>query len=117
MSRLGRTAQLQGKFADAEALYSQTLEIQRRVLGPEHPDTLLSMMNLANVYGYQGKYAQDQALHSQTLEIQRRVLGPEHRHAAFHGESGWHLRRGGQVQPGRGTAQPDPRNQPPRAGT
>ena len=41
----------QGKYAQAEALYSQTLEIQRRVLGPEHPDTLTSMDNLAEVYG------------------------------------------------------------------
>ena len=41
---------MQGKYAQAEALYSQTLEIQRRVLGPEHPDTLMSMNNLAIVY-------------------------------------------------------------------
>ena len=27
----------QGKYAQAEALYSEALEIQRRVLGPEHP--------------------------------------------------------------------------------
>ena len=56
----------------------QALEIQRRVLGPEHPDTLYSMNNLAIVYYYQGKYAQAEALDSQTLEIRRRVLGPEH---------------------------------------
>jgi hypothetical protein len=30
----------QGKYAQAEALHSQVLRIQRRVLGPEHPDTL-----------------------------------------------------------------------------
>jgi Tfp pilus assembly protein PilF len=47
------------------------------VLGPEHPDTLRSMNNLAVVYDDQGKYAQAEALYSQTLEIQRRVLpGP-----------------------------------------
>jgi tetratricopeptide (TPR) repeat protein len=78
ISRLGRTALLQGKNPEAEALFRQSLEGQRRVLGPEHPDTLYSMSNLAAVYSEQGKYAQAEALHSQTLEIQRRVLGPEH---------------------------------------
>jgi hypothetical protein len=51
---------------------------QRRVLGPDHPDTLYSMSNLASVYRRQGKYAQAEALHSQTLEVRRRVLGAEH---------------------------------------
>lgn len=68
----------EGKYAQAEALNLQTLEIRRRVLGPEHPDTLMSINNLAVVYFDEGKYAQAEALFSQTLEIMRRVLGPEH---------------------------------------
>ena len=67
----------QGKYAQAEALFSQTLEIQRRVLGPEHASTLMSMDNLASVQYVQGKYAQAQALFNQTLEVRRRVLGPD----------------------------------------
>ena len=55
-----------------------TLEIERRVLGPKHPDTLVSMNNLACVLLDEGKYAQAEALYSQALEIERRVLGPEH---------------------------------------
>ena len=58
-------------------LFSQALEIRRRVLGPEHPDTLPSMNNLAQVY-WRGQVRAGRALYSQTLEIQRRVLGPEH---------------------------------------
>jgi tetratricopeptide (TPR) repeat protein len=69
---------VQGKYAQAEALDSQALEIKRRVLGPEHPRTLISMNALAADYFVQGKYAQAQALYTQTLEISRRVLGPEH---------------------------------------
>ena len=60
------------------ALGSETLAIERRVLGPEHPDTLALMNNLANGYQSDGKFAQAEALHSQALEAQRRVLGPEH---------------------------------------
>ena len=66
------------KNAEAEALLGQCLEVQRRELGLEHPGTLGSMNNLANVYKALGKYAQAEALDSQTLEIKRRVLGPEH---------------------------------------
>jgi tetratricopeptide (TPR) repeat protein len=67
-----------GKYAQSEALYSQTLEIKRRMLGPEHPDTLLSMNNLADVYSSQGKYAQAETLFSKTIKMSRRVLGSEH---------------------------------------
>jgi tetratricopeptide (TPR) repeat protein len=78
MYNLAEDYGLQGKYAQAEVLFSQTLEIKRRVLGPEHPATLTSMYNLAEDYGLQGKYAQAEALFSQTLEIRRRALGPEH---------------------------------------
>jgi serine/threonine protein kinase len=76
-SNLAAVYDLEGKYAQAEALDSQILEIRRRVLGPEHPDTLTSMMSLAFVYYEEGKYAQAETLQSQTLEIKRRVLGPE----------------------------------------
>jgi serine/threonine protein kinase/tetratricopeptide (TPR) repeat protein len=77
-SNLAAVFDLEGKYAEAEALDSQILQIRRRVLGPEHPDTLTSMMSLAFVYYEEGKYAQADTLQSQTLEIKRRVLGPEH---------------------------------------
>jgi tetratricopeptide (TPR) repeat protein len=67
-----------GKYAQAEALHSQTLEIRRRVLGPEHPGTLASMHNLAGVYSSEARYKPAEALFGQTLETQRRVLGAEH---------------------------------------
>jgi non-specific serine/threonine protein kinase/serine/threonine-protein kinase len=78
MNNLALIYHYRGKYAQAEALQSQTLKIKRRVLGPEHPNTLGSMNNLANVYRRQGKYAQAEALYSQAVEIQRRVLGAEH---------------------------------------
>jgi Tetratricopeptide repeat len=62
-----------GKYAQAEALDTQTLEIMRRVTGPEQDNTLLTMNNLAGVYANQGKYGQAEALYSQTLETCRRI--------------------------------------------
>ena len=75
----GRHLLRQGKYAQAEALYNQTLETRLRVLGPEHPDTLASMNNLANIYCDQrASTRRPKRSTRQTLEIQRRVLGPEH---------------------------------------
>jgi non-specific serine/threonine protein kinase/serine/threonine-protein kinase len=54
MNNLANVYQYEGKYAQAEALFRQTLEIRRRVLGPEHPDTLGSMVNLAIIYGEPG---------------------------------------------------------------
>jgi non-specific serine/threonine protein kinase/serine/threonine-protein kinase len=67
----------QGKYAQAEALHSEILEIRRRMLGASHPDTLVSMNNLANVYYRQGNYAQAEALYGRILEVKRRVLGED----------------------------------------
>ena len=48
------------------------------MLGPEHPDTLGSLNNLAVLYWNQGKYEQAEPLYQRALEAQERVLGPEH---------------------------------------
>jgi len=47
----------QGKYAQAEALLSQALEIERRVLGPKYPATLNTLSGFASMYQRQGKYA------------------------------------------------------------
>ena len=54
------------------------MEIRRRVLGPEHLDTLKSMNNLALVLDDEGHYAEAEKLDRETLDVMRRVLGPEH---------------------------------------
>ena len=66
MNNLADVYLAQGKYPQAEALHRQTLAIRRRVLGPEHADTLASMNNLADIYSAQGKYAQAEALDNQT---------------------------------------------------
>jgi tetratricopeptide (TPR) repeat protein len=56
----------------------QTLARKEKVLGPEHPSTLTSMNNLANVLNRQGKYEEAEAMNRQTLARYEKVLGPEH---------------------------------------
>jgi len=75
---IGKAYEDLGLYPEAAKQHEAALDLRRRVLGPEHPDTLRSMNNLALVYADEGKYAQAETLHSQALEIERRVLGPEH---------------------------------------
>jgi tetratricopeptide (TPR) repeat protein len=78
MSNLAVLYRLRGKYAQAEPLYTEVIEIDRRVLGEDHPDTLRSMNNLAVLYNSQGKYAEAESVFTKVLEAKRRVLGPQH---------------------------------------
>jgi hypothetical protein len=48
------------------------------VLGPEHPNTLISISNLGSVLDNQGKYEEAEAMHRRDLLGLEKVLGPEH---------------------------------------
>jgi tetratricopeptide (TPR) repeat protein len=67
-----------GLYPSAQSLQQQSMEIRQRVLGPEHPDTLKSMNNLAATLSEEGHPAEAEKLDRETLDIRRRVLGPEH---------------------------------------
>ena len=59
-------------------MFRELLDLQRRVLGPEHPSTLNTMDNLAASLLGQGKHAEAEQMFRELLDVQRRVLGPEH---------------------------------------
>ena len=63
-----------GNPAEAERIQRSLVEIERRVFGPEHPETLMGTSNLANYISDQGRYAEYEPLYRQTLAIQTRLL-------------------------------------------
>ena len=63
-------------FAEVERLDREVLDIRRRVLGLEHPDTVGSMLNLGSTLDSAGRYVEAEKLQRETIGIQRRVLGP-----------------------------------------
>jgi serine/threonine protein kinase len=79
MDLMGRVYNHLGLYPRAQELLTPAVDIRRRVLGPENPDTLLSMMNLANALSDQGNYPEADKLYQQVIETGRRVLGPAHR--------------------------------------
>ena len=78
MDTLGDVYQSAGLPASAQPQFERALEIQRRVLGPEHPDTLTSMGGLALAIYSQGRYAEAEKLLRETVRLRSLVLGPEH---------------------------------------
>ncbi len=58
--------------------YEAARAIRAKLLGPDHPDTLASMMELANSYYYLGRYADALKLHEETLALRKVKLGPDH---------------------------------------
>ncbi|KAF2008245.1 hypothetical protein BU24DRAFT_210045, partial [Aaosphaeria arxii CBS 175.79] len=67
-----------GQYNEAEQLFVQVVELAKRVLGEEHPNTLTSMANLALIYTYQGRWKEAEELNMQVIELRKRVSGEEH---------------------------------------
>ena len=62
----------------AVPLLEEAWKIQKVKLGPEHPDTLISMNNLAAAYRNAGKLDLAVPLFEETLKMTKAKLGPEH---------------------------------------
>jgi tetratricopeptide (TPR) repeat protein len=75
---LGRMSQERGAYREAAADIRRELQAMTALQGPEHPDTLISMNNLAATLWSTGDHIGARTLEEQVLEIRRRVLGPEH---------------------------------------
>ncbi|KAL4735655.1 hypothetical protein BDV11DRAFT_211854 [Aspergillus similis] len=67
-----------GKYKEAEEIWAQLLETDKRMQGPEHPLTINSMHNLTNTYTEVGRLTEAEELGLQVVEISKRVLGAEH---------------------------------------
>ena len=69
----------QGRVNEAESIERTLLETQRRVLGPEHPDTLATAEELAFTVCDEGKghCTEGIQLTRDVLQKQKRILGPD----------------------------------------
>jgi hypothetical protein len=67
-----------GRWNEAEAAIAEILEIEKRDLGADHPDTLTSMNNLASTYWSQGRWDAAEELELQVMESRKTKLGADH---------------------------------------
>ncbi len=82
-SNLAEVFREQGRLDEAERLQRETLEIRRRVLGDQHPDTFSSLTNLAQVLDQLGHPDESEPLMRQVLAGRRRVVGSDHPHTVW----------------------------------
>ncbi len=66
------------QYHEAEKLLKSTLNIQERLLGPEHPELAKTLNNLGALYHSQGRFKQAEALYSWALEIYEPRFSPKH---------------------------------------
>ena len=67
-----------GRLNDATLLFEQILTDRVRILGNDHPDTLISRDNLAGAYEADGRFNEAITLYEQTLADSTRILGNDH---------------------------------------
>jgi tetratricopeptide (TPR) repeat protein len=77
-SNLAQSLNCEGKHVEAEPLQRKLLEVEMRVLGPEHQNTLTTAGCLAMSLIGQHKYADAERIQREVLGAQKRVFGPEH---------------------------------------
>jgi serine/threonine protein kinase/Flp pilus assembly protein TadD len=82
-ARLRRTLGLSFQYLGEEKIAAEQFEAARTLYtkhrGPDHPDTLASMNNLANSYAALGRHADALQLRQETLALRRDKLGPDHK--------------------------------------
>jgi tetratricopeptide (TPR) repeat protein len=74
----------EGKDAQAQPLAEKVLEIRRRLLTDNHPDTAEAYSILARTLHAQGKFGEAQPMLEKALEISHRVLTDDHPDTAAH---------------------------------
>jgi tetratricopeptide (TPR) repeat protein len=67
-----------GRDAEALQIREELLKIHKEVSGPQHPQTLTSMLNLARSYRETGRLQDALKLHEETLAQRRAKLGDAH---------------------------------------
>ena len=67
-----------GDLNNAEQFAMQVLDMRKKLLGAEHPDTVTSMGDLATTYCHQGKFNEAEQLGVQVLDMRKKLLGEKH---------------------------------------
>ena len=67
-----------GDLSNAEQLQVKVMEMRKKLLGAEHPDTITSIANIASTYWKQGRWNEAEKLEVEVMEMRKKLLGVEH---------------------------------------
>jgi hypothetical protein len=68
----------EGEYAEAERIFRSVHRTYMRVLGAEHPNSLMMASEIALCLSYQEQYAKAEYIDREVYAIRKRVLGAEH---------------------------------------
>ncbi|KAB8253910.1 hypothetical protein BDV32DRAFT_143349 [Aspergillus pseudonomiae] len=86
---IGNCLYSDGRWKEAAELEVQVMELCKQVLGPEHPDTLTSMANLALIYRNQGRWKEAEELQLQEIELCKKILGMHNLASTYQDQGRW----------------------------
>jgi tetratricopeptide (TPR) repeat protein len=78
MSNLAKVLSDRGKYEEAEKMHRQELAVRERVLGKEHPDTLMAIYCLAHLLASQTNFVEADTLYERAIKGYHKALGPNH---------------------------------------
>jgi hypothetical protein len=78
MNNLALVLDRQGKYEEAEAMHGQELAMREKVLGKDHPDTLVSVYCLAQLLENRHRYDESTALYERACTGYSAVFGKDH---------------------------------------
>ena len=78
LNNLGSLYRAQGKYADAETLLKDALDMSKRLHKGDHPDLAQSLKNLGSLYLSQGKYADAETVLKDALDMNKRLYKSDH---------------------------------------
>jgi hypothetical protein len=67
-----------GRYEEAEKLQVQVMETRKRVLGDEHPNTLITMHSLAFSLQSRARHEEVVTLMERCFQSRQRILGEQH---------------------------------------
>lgn len=83
LNEAGQILDRQGKYAEALTFYQSDLGIKETTLGPQHPDTAVTLHAIGQALHRQGKYAEALTFYQRSLDIKATTLGPKHPQTAI----------------------------------
>ena len=68
----------QGRYEEAKIFSLKALDLTKKYLGEEHPDTVIRLNNLAEIYRCQGEYTEAVSIELKTLNLGKKLLSSKH---------------------------------------
>ena len=75
LNNLANVVEALGRAAEAEKLYQQSLALQQRAAGADHPEVAATLANLAGVYSRQGRYSDAAAIYRRVIAFDEKAFG------------------------------------------